>query len=253
MSDKIYNAIVTDIGNSLLLHTMLEGTKINLTTLVVGDGDGSYYEPTPEMTSLKKQTWRGPVNRVKVNDESPNMLDVIAVIPANVGGFTIREMAILTDKDEMFAICNTPDTEKVIITTGAAGEIELQMHIELSNTDAVTSLVDPNIIVATKKDVEELAKDLAAAKAFGFTGTLPNKEWTGTSAPYTKNITVNGILAEAKPPIVDVELSAAWASLQQEEAAWGNIKRISYGNNTLTFYADEIPPVNLNFKGVQVK
>lgn len=253
MSDKIYNAIVTDIGNSLLLNTMLDGTKINLTTLVVGDGDGSYYQPTPEMTALKNQTWTGPVSVVKVNDESPNMIDVIAVIPATVGGFTIREMAIMTERDEMFAICNTPDTEKVVITTGAAGEIELQMHIELSNTDAVTSLVDPNIIVATKKDVEEVAKGLADAKAFGFTGTLENKGWTGTSAPYTKTVAINGLLADAKAPIVDVELSANWKMLQEEEKAWGKVKRVSYEDDTLTFYADEIPSVNLNFKGVQMK
>ena len=31
------------------------------------------------------------------------------------------------------------------------------------------------------------------------------------------------------------------------------IKKIEYNNNTLIFYANEIPSISLNFKGIQVK
>lgn len=53
------------------------------------------------------------------------------------------------------AVCNTPDTEKVIISSGAAGEIELTMHIEISNADAISFIIDPNVVTATKKDIED--------------------------------------------------------------------------------------------------
>jgi len=92
-----------------------------------------------------------------------------------------------------------------------------------------------------------------ADKPFSFTGKLTKTGWTGTSAPYTKTVTVTGILASAPPPVIDVELSATWSTALTEEEAWGLIKRITYSNNSLTFYADAKPTVALNFKGVQVK
>ena len=109
------------------------------------------------MTALKGEKWRGKVNRVEVNEKSPNMIDVVAVVPSDVGGWTIREMGVFDDAEEpnMIAVCNTPDTEKVIITSGAAGEIELTMHIEISNTGAISFVIDPNVVTATKKDLAD--------------------------------------------------------------------------------------------------
>lgn len=92
-----------------------------------------------------------------------------------------------------------------------------------------------------------------ADKPFSFTGTLTTSGWTGTSAPYTQTVTVTGILASAPPPVIDVELSSTWSTALTEEEAWGLIKKITYADNSLTFYANAKPTVALNFKGVQVK
>ncbi len=86
-----------------------------------------------------------------------------------------------------------------------------------------------------------------------FAGTLANTGWTGSAAPYTKAVTVTGILAAGKPPTVDVTLSETWATAMIEDKEWAKIKRIAYTDNTLTFYATEVPTVSLNFKGVQPK
>lgn len=88
---------------------------------------------------------------------------------------------------------------------------------------------------------------------FAFTGTLANTDWTGSSAPYTKAVTVTGILGSGKTPTVDVVLSTTWATALTEEAEWAKIKRIAYTNDTLTFYATAVPSVALNFTGVQPK
>lgn len=154
-TERTYGTLVTDVGVALITAATMEGEKVNITQLAVGDGGGAYYQPVPSMTELKKENWRGPINTVAINEQSPNMIDVVAVIPSNVGGWTIREMAVFDEAGNMIAICNTPDTEKVIITTGAAGEIELTMHIEISNTGAISFIIDPTVITATKKDLEE--------------------------------------------------------------------------------------------------
>ena len=152
---KKFGTIVTDVGLMRTREAVMEGKKINLTTLAVGDGDGAYYVPSASMQGLKNEKWRGDVSSVTVNPDSPNMIDVVAVIPSDVGGFTIREMAVLDDGEYTIAICNTPDTEKVIITSGAAGEVEVTMHIEFSNTGIITFIVDPYALTATKKDIQE--------------------------------------------------------------------------------------------------
>lgn len=153
-TERTYGTIVTDTGVSLITAATMEGEKVNITHLAVGDGNGAYYQPVPMMTALKRENWRGAINTVSVSEESPNMIDVVAVVPSNVGGWTIREMGIFDDGGNMIAICNTPDTEKVIITSGAAGEIELTMHIEISNTGSISFVIDPTVITATKKDLE---------------------------------------------------------------------------------------------------
>ena len=155
MEDKTYGTLVTDCGIQLIAAAVMEGKKINITDLAVGDGGGAYYQPTPNMTGLKKECWSGPIKSVSVNKDSPNMIDITAIIPSTVGGFTIREMAVKDDVKNTIAICNTPDTEKVIISSGAAGEIELTMHIEISNADAISFIIDPNVVTATKKDIAD--------------------------------------------------------------------------------------------------
>ena len=155
MEDKTYGTLVTDCGIQLIAAAVMEGKKINITDLAVGDGGGAYYQPTPNMTGLKNECWSGPIKSVSVNKDSPNMIDITAIIPSTVGGFTIREMAVKDDVKNTIAICNTPDTEKVIISSGAAGEIELTMHFEISNADAISFIIDPNVVTATKKDIED--------------------------------------------------------------------------------------------------
>lgn len=165
MAEKTYGTIVTNIGVQLITTAMMEGRKVNITTLAVGDGGGAYYQPTTNMTALKNEKWRGLIKSVSVNEQSPNMIDVVAVVPSDVGGWTIREMCVIDDSANMIAICNTPDTEKVLIASGAAGEIELTVHIEISNTGVISFVIDPNTVTATKKDLESHNASFTAHEA----------------------------------------------------------------------------------------
>ena len=44
MEDKTYGTLVTDCGIQLIAAAVMEGKKINITDLAVGDGGGSYYD-----------------------------------------------------------------------------------------------------------------------------------------------------------------------------------------------------------------
>lgn len=173
MSSKYY-AIVTDLGTNKMLRAIKEGKKVNVTNIAVGDGEGEYYKPTAEMTALKNELWRGEVNSCRISEESENLLIIESVIPSDAGGFTVREMAAFDDEGEMIAICNTPDTQKVRVSDGVAHELKLAIEVALSNTDSVQLIIDPNVVTATKKDIEELRiafeKELEAQKNMGTTG-----------------------------------------------------------------------------------
>ena len=151
-----YFTLVTDSGTRKMLEALNEEKKVNVTQFAVGDGGGRYYTPTTEATGLKNEVWRGPVNACYISEDSGNLLIVESVIPSDIGGFTIREMGILDEDGALIAICNTPDTQKVKVSDGVVHELDLSMEIALANTESVELIVDPSVVMATKKDVEKL-------------------------------------------------------------------------------------------------
>lgn len=158
-----YFTLVTDSGTRKMLEALNEEKKVNVTQFAVGDGGGRYYTPTTEATGLKNEVWRGPVNACYISKDSGNLLIVESVIPSDIGGFTIREMGILDEDGALIAICNTPDTQKVKVSDGVVHELDLSMEIALSNTGSVELIVDPNVVTATKKDVERLRLEVLAS------------------------------------------------------------------------------------------
>ena len=119
---------LTNVGTYLITNATMNGEKVKISQFAVGDGGGDYYQPTELMTELKNEVWRGRVGSAKINEVSPNMIDVVTVVPSNVGGFTIREMAVFDEENNMIAICNTAAAEKVVISSGEVSEMKLTMH-----------------------------------------------------------------------------------------------------------------------------
>ena len=160
MADTKYFALVTDSGTKEMLEAVNEERKVNITHFAVGDGGGQYYMPDVTMTGLKNEVWRGEVGSCRISEESENVMIVETVIPSDEGGFTIREMAVFDENGTMIAVCNTPDTAKVKITDGVVHELRLQMEILLNNKESAQILVDPNVVTATKKDLEIAKKEI---------------------------------------------------------------------------------------------
>ena len=75
------------------------------------------------------------------------------------------------------------------------------------------------------------------------TATL-DTTWSGTSAPYTKTVSVSGILS-TDTPIIDVVMSGTYSTDEARIEAWGYIYRAVTANGSITFYATEKPTVSL--------
>ena len=101
--EKKYGTLVTNVGTYLITNATMNGEKVKISQFAVGDGGGDYYQPTELMTELKNEVWRGRVGSAMINEVSPNMIDVVTVVPSNVGGFTIREMAVFDEENNMIS------------------------------------------------------------------------------------------------------------------------------------------------------
>ncbi|NDO45478.1 phage tail protein [Clostridium sp. MD294] len=150
MSTRKYFAILTDVGQSKIAEAVAGGQKLNITTFLVGDGNGEYYVPTSDMTAIKNEVWRGTISKADVVQDAQKILRITTVIPAEVSGFIVREIALLDETEELVAIGNTPDLPKVRLEDGASTELKLTMRLAVKNTEALSFTIDPHTVIMTK-------------------------------------------------------------------------------------------------------
>lgn len=69
-----------------------------------------------------------------------------------------------------------------------------------------------------------------------YTATI-GTSWSGDAAPYTQNISIEGLLATDNP-IIDIVPSDTYATAQAQMDAWAEIYKMVAGDGTLTIYAN---------------
>ncbi|WP_434290941.1 phage tail protein [Clostridium botulinum] len=159
MAEQFYT-ILTKIGKAKIANSTALGTKVNFFKLQVGDSNGTYYNPTEDQTELKHKVWEGNINSISIDENNPNWIIIEVLLPSNVGGFMIREAAILDDEDNVVAIAKYPETYKPLTQDGSSKDILIRTILEVSNTSSVTLKIDPTVILATKKDIEIITSSM---------------------------------------------------------------------------------------------
>ena len=155
MSEQFYS-ILTSIGKAKIANANVLGTKLNLTTLALGDGNGEYYNPAESQEALVNEVWRGNVGAIATDSENLNWIVIETIIAGNVGGFFIREVGVFDDEGSLIAIGKYPETYKPILSDGATKDLIIRMILEVDNASSVTLKIDPTSVIATKKDIEML-------------------------------------------------------------------------------------------------
>ncbi|WMM24037.1 phage tail protein [Tissierella sp. MB52-C2] len=156
MAEQFYT-ILTKIGKAKIANASALGNKVNFTHFALGDGNGDYYNPTESQTELRKEVWRGNIGQIVVDENNPSWIVLETIIPADVGGFTIREAGVFDSEGNLLAIGKYPETYKPQVQDGSAKDLYIRMILEVANTSVVNLKVDPSIILATKKDVDILS------------------------------------------------------------------------------------------------
>ncbi|MFV2029821.1 phage tail protein, partial [Neisseria sp. S1] len=153
MTQKYYT-IITTIGARKITNAAALGTQVNLTEMAVGDGGGRPITPVETDTALRREVYRGGINRLEVDVNNSNQIIAELVIAEDVGDFTIREVGVFDQAGNLFAIGNLPETYKPVAASGSARTQTIRMVIQVSNTAAVQLKIDPSIIIATREYVD---------------------------------------------------------------------------------------------------
>ncbi|WP_315080128.1 phage tail protein [uncultured Clostridium sp.] len=157
MSEKFYT-ILTKIGKSKIANFGINGEKVKFIKLKIGDGNGKYYNPTEEQKDLVNVVWEGDIGNIELDKDNPNWIVLETIIPPEIGDFTIREYGAFDDENNLLAIAKCPETYKPLISNGSIKELIIKMILSVSNTESISFEVDPNIMLAKKKEVDEVNK-----------------------------------------------------------------------------------------------
>lgn len=150
-----YNTILTNNGLAKDAAAAANKTQISLTSMSVGDGGGNPTTPSAAQAALVNQVYSATVNAISQNVDNPQQYTAEMVIPASIGGFTIREAGLWASDGSLFAVANTPQTYKPAASEGAYGDTIVQMVFTVANANTVSLVTDPSISLATRTWVEQ--------------------------------------------------------------------------------------------------
>lgn len=157
-----YFAILTSQGAAKLANATALGTRLNLTQMAVGDGNGALPTPDPAQTRLINQKRIAPLNMLNVDPENTSQIIAEQIIPENEGGFWIREIGLYDDAGILIAVANCPETYKPQLQEGSGRTQTIRMILIVSNTEAVTLKIDPAVVLATRKYVDDKVIEVKA-------------------------------------------------------------------------------------------
>lgn len=149
-----YGTIITNIGLAQIANAQITQTKVGLEYIALGDGNGAHYVPTQNQTKLVHEVWRGPIAELSIDPTNSNRIIIDAVIPVTAGGFTIREIGIFDDKNNLIAVGQYPEKYKPQLSEGVSEETLIHFVIETNNADVVKLTIDPTVIIASRNYVD---------------------------------------------------------------------------------------------------
>ena len=146
MAEQEFYPILTKTGKEKEMACLDGQTEFDIWEIAVGDGNGALYEPDENQTSLKNECWRGLVAKCENEDDTRY---AIVHIPADVGGFTIREIGAFDKSGNLLIIAKCAETVKRLPETGDIKQLSIRLDLSVINELVLPFLIDPSINTAT--------------------------------------------------------------------------------------------------------
>ncbi|HFI9332037.1 TPA: phage tail protein [Escherichia coli] len=159
MSTKFYT-LLTDIGAAKLASAAALGVPLKITHMAVGDGGGTLPTPDAKQTALVNEKRRAALNMLYIDPQNSSQIIAEQVIPENEGGWWIREVGLFDESGALIAVGNCPESYKPQLAEGSGRTQTVRMVLITSSTDNITLKIDPAVVLATRKYVDDKALEL---------------------------------------------------------------------------------------------
>ncbi|TSB29624.1 hypothetical protein FOT43_06860 [Serratia marcescens] len=150
-----YKAIVTTAGAAKIAAASAGGTQLKIVRMAVGDGNGTLPTPNPAQTKLVNEKYRAALNGLTIDKTLKNHILAEMIIPANVGGFWLREMGLYDEAGTLIAVSNMAESYKPKLEEGSGRTQTLRMILIVSSTEAVQVIAGGDTVLATKDFVAD--------------------------------------------------------------------------------------------------
>ncbi|EFH9589511.1 phage tail protein, partial [Escherichia coli] len=159
MSTKFYT-LLTDIGAAKLASAAALGVPLKITHMAVGDGGGVLPPPDAKQTALVNEKRRAALNMLYIDPQNSSQIIAEQVIPENEGGWWIREVGLFDESGALIAVGNCPESYKPQLAEGSGRTQTVRMVLITSSTDNITLKIDPAVVLATRKYVDDEVLEL---------------------------------------------------------------------------------------------
>ncbi|MFO6503675.1 phage tail protein [Serratia marcescens] len=150
-----YKAIITTAGAAKIAAASAGGTQLKIVSMAVGDGNGTLPTPNPAQTKLVNEKYRAVLNGLTIDKALKNHILAEMIIPANVGGFWLREMGLYDEAGTLIAVSNMAESYKPKLEEGSGRTQTLRMILIVSSTEAIQVIAGGDTVLATKDYVTD--------------------------------------------------------------------------------------------------
>ncbi|AYO37130.1 hypothetical protein EBA31_07390 [Serratia sp. P2ACOL2] len=150
-----YKAIITTAGAAKIAAASAGGTQLKIVRMAVGDGNGTLPTPNPAQTKLVNEKYRAALNGLTIDKALKNHILAEMIIPANVGGFWLREMGLYDEAGTLIAVSNMAESYKPKLEEGSGRTQTLRMILIVSSTEAIQVIAGGDTVLATKDFVAD--------------------------------------------------------------------------------------------------
>ncbi|MGE8684025.1 MAG: phage tail protein [Acinetobacter sp.] len=148
-----YYNVTTNLGDAEIANAIATNTKLNITHIAFGDGNGSVPTPNKARTSLVREVHRQAVTKYERHATNANWIVIETIIPSSIGGFWVREMGIIANGKLISHGSHAP-FEKVADPSGVS-EYRLRFTQNVTDGSVVEIMLDESLIYASQAWVEE--------------------------------------------------------------------------------------------------
>ncbi|CAI8815413.1 Tail-collar fiber protein [Pseudomonas sp. IT-P74] len=147
-------ATLTNVGMAKQANADALGVAWTFAQMGVGDANNTDPIPSAAQTSLINERRRRPLNQVRVDPNNAAVIIAEQIIPADEGGWWIREIGLYDADGDLVAVANCAPSFKPVLSQGSGRTQVVRMNFIVASTGNITLKIDPAVVLATRDYVD---------------------------------------------------------------------------------------------------